>query len=355
MQNQQNSQARQNQQMRRASQKIQRSQKLNRQANKAVAKQYPVKETPFPVRMKGIPPGVLLGFNAKGTVDTPTQLRVVEAAFQNVHPSHVRSWTIRITGGTRSQTDFPATWSDAQIEAWITLQRKYGFSFVYVVNGNDTPESQANFIAKWIRLGAKFTFIEMMNEYYLQKFRTGDTSYEEVTRSVSPQQYVSEILPAYLPVLERLKLPFFVIMAPRRQVGGATNDLQVWNDTVARALSTTLAKWRLGVTVHLYQRNGQPFDYKQVGDLRMMLPKGTPIAVTEAGATGYETAEEAARATHDHLLAITHQLLPGDYLMEQILYKVNQDGFEGSLTPTGVSLKGKAVFELYTTPRLSGR
>jgi hypothetical protein len=290
--------------------------------------------------------GVNLGFNAKGTVDTEQQIALVDTAFASIASATVKSWTIRVTGGTRSQTDFPSDWSDAQIGGWIKLQQKYGFSFVYVVNGNDTPASQAAFISKWITMGAKFTFIEMMNEYYLSKYRTGDTSIKEVSRQVTAKQYVEEILPAFLPALRPLRLPFFVILAPTKP-GKSTE----WNDTVLKALKTQFASQRFGVTVHLYAPKGKALDYAQISRLRKQLPPRTAIAVTEAGVQDYEDVNEFAAASRAHLLAITAELKPGDYLLEQILYKGVETEFEGSIDPNGLTPKGKAVLDLYTAPR----
>jgi hypothetical protein len=298
----------------------------------------------------GVLRGVNLGFNAKGTVDTPEQIALVDATFATVDSAVVEAWTIRITGGTRSQTDYPSSWSDAQINGWIALQQKYGFRFVYVVNGNDTPASQAAFIQKWINAGADFAFIEMMNEYYLNKFRIGDTTFDEVTRRVTATDYVDEILPAFLPVLKPLGLPFFVILAPAKS--GAAVE---WNGTVINALNTRFAQERFGVTIHLYVPKGTSIDYQQIDQLRTVLPANTPIAVTEAGAQNYVDADEFAAASQAHLLAIAERLKPGDYLMEQILYKGIETGLEGSIDPNGITAKGRAVLDLYSAPRIDPR
>jgi hypothetical protein len=297
-----------------------------------------------------VPRGVNLGFNAKGTVDTDQQIKFVDATFSSVAPTIVKSWTIRITGGTRSQTDYPKDWSDKQIGDWIALQQKYGFKFVYVVNGNDAPANQAAFVSKWIGMGAKFVFIEMMNEYYLQKYRVGDTSFSEVSRQVTAKQYVEEILPAFLPAFEPFRLPLFVILAPAKS-GKSGENAAKWNDTVIQAMKTRFTKQRFGVTVHLYVQKGTALDYSQISRLRATLPARTPIAITEAGVQEYDTMSEFAAATKTHLRAISRQLKPGDYLLEQILYKGTEDGFEGSIDPNGLTPKGQAVLDLYAEPR----
>jgi hypothetical protein len=294
-----------------------------------------------------IPKGVNVGFNAKGTVDTATQLKVVDQTFAKFPREIVKNWTIRITGGTRSQSDYPRDWSDTTIKSWADLQKKYGFQYVYVVNGNDTPKSQYANILRWQKFGAKFAFIEMMNEYYLPKFKRGDTSVDEVTRAITPQSYVNEILPTFFKEIEKLRLPMFVILAPMKGETRQAEYYAEWNKTVVNSLKTKFASKKLGVTIHLYQRSGETFDYSQIGKIRQTLPANTPIAITEAGATDYKSDEEKAAATRKHFTSILKELKPGDYLLEQILYKGTTDGWEGSLIPSGMTEKGKAVFDLY--------
>jgi hypothetical protein len=294
-----------------------------------------------------IPKGVNVGFNAKGTVDTTTQLKVVDQTFAKFPRETVKNWTIRITGGTRSQSDYPRDWSDATVKNWADLQKKYGFQYVYVVNGNDTPKSQYANILRWQKFGAKFAFIEMMNEYYLPKFKRGDTSVDEVTRAITPQSYVNEILPAFFKEIEKLRLPMFVILAPMKGETRQAEYYAEWNKTVVSALKTKFASKKLGVTIHLYQRSGETFDYSQIGKIRQTLPANTPIAITEAGATDYKSDPEKATATRQHFTAILKELKAGDYLLEQILYKGTIEGWEGSLIPSGMTEKGKAVFDLY--------
>jgi hypothetical protein len=297
-----------------------------------------------------LPKGVIVGFNAKGTVDSEAQLAAVDKVFSTLDRNAVSKWVIRITGGTRSQSDFPSTWTDAQIDGWIAIQKKFGFRYVYVVNGNDSPESQLAFITKWRDRGAKFEFIEMMNEYYLARYRNGDTSFDEVTKVVTADSYVNEILPTYLPFIEKLGLPIYVILAPSRQEGSSAN-LKAWNDVVVKALSGPLASRKLGVTVHLYRKPNQTLDYTQISKLRSQLPKGTRIALTEVGVTDSPNESVHAAETKKHLLLLGAQLKPGDYLLEQILFKPEENSLEGSIGPSGLTLKGKAVIDLYTAPR----
>jgi hypothetical protein len=298
-----------------------------------------------------MPKGVIAGFNAKGTIDSETQIAAVDSVFATLPPATVSKWVIRITGGTRSQSDYPSSWSDAQLDGWIALQKKYGFRYAYVVNGNDTPENQSAFITKWRDRGAQFAFVEMMNEYYLARYRNGDTSFDEVTKVVTAESYVNEILPTYLPVIEKLGLPIFVILAPNKQEGSSAN-LAAWNDTVITALNGPLSNRRLGATIHVYKKPNQTLDYSQIAKVRARLPKGTTIALTEVGVTDAPTAQTQAIETRKHLVALSSQLKPGDYIFDQILYKDEKNGgFEGSISRSGVTIKGKAVIDLYIAPR----
>jgi hypothetical protein len=190
----------------------------------------------------------------------------------------------------------------------------------------------------------------MMNEYYLARYRTGDTSFDEVTKVVTAQSYANDVLPTFLPVIERLGLPIFVILAPSKQEGSSAN-LAAWNDTVIAALNGPLASKKLGVTVHLYKRPNQALDYSQISKLRSRLPKGTKIALTEVGVVEAGTAEVQAAETRKHLLALAAQLKPGEYLFDQILYKAEKNGFEGTIGADGITVKGKAVIDLYLLPR----
>lgn len=282
------------------------------------------------------------GFNARGSLDTPRQVSYADAMLERLAPETRSALTIRVTGGTRSQTDLPGDWSDEQIRAWTGLQAKHGFDLVYVVNGNDTPSSQRANIQRWLDAGGRFSFIEMMNEYYLPKFRRGDTSFPEVTRAVSAGDYVHDILPTFVPAVADLGLPVYLIFAPTGGADAAYRDR--WNETVAAALAGGFGGVRLGATVHLYAREGAAFDYDQLDRLRALLPAGTPIAVTEAGVLDRSVTTPAAlgAATVEHYRRIALHLRPGDLLLDQVLYGNTP---LATLRPGhgGVTPKGKAV------------
>ncbi|MBK8170383.1 MAG: hypothetical protein IPK60_08545 [Sandaracinaceae bacterium] len=288
---------------------------------------------------------VQLGFNAKGTLNTTEQVALADAMFTNEFTSTLLPRIhVRVNGGTRSQTEFPSDWSDAQISAWVALQNEHNISLVYVVNGNDTPESQAAFIQHWIDLGARFTFLELMNEYYKRGYRLGDTSVDGVMHMVTPAIYVDEILPAFVPVLERFDLPMFAICAPK-------NDefFAAWNTAMVEAFSTKEIMRGLNVTIHLYDYGEGVFDYNQISDLRSLLPAGTRIAITEAGNLdpAVTTYEAAAPLVVAHYEAILAHLLPGDFLFDQILYSDYHPDDVATLHPdfAGLTPKGEAVVQ----------
>ncbi|MCC6648094.1 MAG: hypothetical protein IT374_21310 [Polyangiaceae bacterium] len=254
---------------------------------------------------------------------------------------------VRVTGGTASQTFAPDDWSAEQVNGWVGLQKKHGIGFVFVVNGNDTPESQHEFLQRWVTAGARLSFLEMMNEYYLGKFRdpkkVGDPDFPEVTRVVTLQDYTDSILPTYMAALSGFGLPMFVIGAPK----GPESD--GWNTAIRDFLVKTRAaqpQLGLGVTVHLYDR-GAPFDYGQLDALRGLMPSGTPIAVTECGLLddSVKTPEESAARHLAHDTQVLAHLVPGDYLLDQVLY--SHTPLVTTLAPGGLTPKGAAVVGLF--------
>lgn len=297
------------------------------------------------------PGAVRYGFNAKGSLNTIEQTTYVAAMLSGLTPALRQQLHIRVSGGTLSQKEtFGSPWTDAMMDAWIQVQEDSGVGFVYVVNGNDSPANQLAFIQRWIARGAHFSFVEMMNEYYLPKFANYDAMTmhpDEATRQVTPVDYVEEILPAYLAVLGPLDLPFFVICAP-----AGNPRLDAWNEVVVGALEAHPG-WNAGVTLHLYDDGSGSFDYDQITRLRDSLPSGTRIAVTEAGLidesiTDYE---EAGRRTVAHYDEIASRLEPGDYLFDQILYSNYAADTTATLHPSagGITAKGRAVLDWLAT------
>lgn len=290
------------------------------------------------------------GFNAKGSKDVDDQTaRTNDLLDQITDPAVKHGLVIRVTGGTISQTTTGSDWTGAMIAKWADLRRKQGVRFVYVVNGNDSPANQAALIRRFLDAGATFDFIEMMNEYYLPKFARGDRSQSEVTRAITPELYVNEILPAYWRELDRFHLPYYLIFAPANALKGAQERGEHWNKVVARALNTTHRERDLHATVHLYARDGGAlgnYDYDQIDRLRRLIPAGRHLAVTEAGIIDdrLDVAQLAPLAVA-HYRNIVRHLRAGDYLLDQVLYNPAPRNNTATLNRDGLTPKGVAVLK----------
>jgi hypothetical protein len=288
---------------------------------------------------------VNIGFNAKGSLNTPEQVEYTAKMLKTMSAKNIARMHIRVNGGTVSQLVKPSDWPDDMLTRWVDLQKAYGFGFVYVVNGNDTPQSQLGEIQRWRSKGAKFTFLEMMNEYYLPKYEKGPTATDappEVTRVVTSDIYFNEIVPTYEAALNAARLPYFLIAAPVKNATGVA-----WNDSLKKYVQAHSDRG-YGVTVHLYDSGSGPYDYDQILALRGKLPAGTPIAVTESGITDPNIQDYAAMGarTKFHLKQLTARLAPRDHLFDPILYSDYKD-FSATLNPRegGITPKGVKVLE----------
>lgn len=311
-----------------------------------VACEPPAASTHGSVRSPG---AIHFGFNAKGLVDTSRQVAYAGSMLARYDAQELDGMVIRVLGGTISQKTAPSDWSDEDIRAWVELQRQTGVDFAFMINGNDGADSQRAFFDRWVSLGAHFTFIEMMNEYYLRKYLDGDTALPEVTAAVRPEDYVGTIVPTYVAAFRDLGLPFFLILAPTAEGAAAQARNDHWNDTVIAAL-TTHPEAGFGVTLHLYAR-GADFDYAQIDRIRARLPTGTPIAVTEAGilAPSVVMSDAFPQASYDHLSAVYAHLEAGDYLLDQVLYTDYASWQPADLHPAfdGLSPKGERVLAFF--------
>jgi hypothetical protein len=289
------------------------------------------------------------GFNAKANLKTKAQVSYVDAFLEEI-PSVVReNLTIRLPGGTLSQKVYSSDFSDADIESWVSLQKKYALRLIFVVNGNDSPENQRKFIERWISAGAQFDFIEMMNEYYLSKFFKGFTDKKEVSQKITPQLYVEEILPAFFKELDKLDLPYFVICAPEKK-GKPGERLAAWNTTMVSGLNGKFKDRKLGIVIHLYQKGvNSEFDYSQINRLRDRISYKPKVAITEMGVLDDEvTWLEIAAPTKQHYTQIFQQLGSGDYLFDQVLFNDYPKDNTATLHPktNGITPKGEKVVEL---------
>ena len=221
------------------------------------------------------------GFNAKGTLEVNEQTGFANVYFNQISKEIKNNLVIRVSGGTLAQTTYNNNWTDDNINKWVQLQQTQGLRFIFVVNGNDSPINQKNLIQRWINAGARFDFIEMMNEYYLVKYAIGDTNNEEVTEKVSPQKYVDTILPNFWNQLDVFNLPYYIILAPTA-TGNILSYYNAWNDTIINAIQNKYAYRKLNATLHCYVRGaGSSFDYNQISNLKSRLPAGSHLAITK--------------------------------------------------------------------------
>lgn len=283
------------------------------------------------------------GFNAKGTLDVDQQTLFANNYFSQISAGIKNNLAVRITGGTLSQNTFNNNWTNESIIKWVQLQQAHGLRFIFVVNGNDSPINQKNLIQRWINAGAKFDFIEMMNEYYLAKYALGDTSNEEVTEKVNPQKYVDTILPNFWNQLDAFNLPYYIILAPTSS-GNLQTYYNAWNDTIINTIQHKYASRKLNATLHCYQRGaGSAFDYDQISNLKTRLPANSHLAITEAGIIDSTlNYQQAAIATIAHYKKIIARLSKGDYLLDQVLYNATQNNNTAILSPlfNGITPKG---------------
>ncbi len=293
------------------------------------------------------------GFNAKGSVDADQQTAYVNKFFDQINNTDIKKdIVVRVTGGTISQTTSSTGWSDSMIKAWTDVQKRQGIHFIYVVNGNDSPVDQAGEIQRWLDAGAHFDMLEMMNEYYLPKYAKGDLSKPEVTSKVTAESYVNDILPKFWKELDRFNLPYYLIFAPSKPDQQKANDLLMhWNEVVADAINNKYANKQLNATLHLYLRGAgdiSGFDYDQIDRVRKQLPSGRHIAITEAGVIDPSLdTQQAGEISIQHYKNILKHLLPGDYLLDQVLYNPSKKSNTAALSPEaqGETLKGKAVLQ----------
>ena len=292
------------------------------------------------------------GFNAKGTLNADEQTNYTNDLLDQITQTDIKkNLPIRVTGGTLSQTTYKNDWTLEIIHKWVALQKKQGIRFIYVVNGNDEPANQAAIIKEWLSAGAHFDFIEMMNEYYLPKFARGDKSFKEVTEQVSPEKYVDTILPKFWKELDQFKLPYYLIFAPRRTDPKANEYLQHWNEVLSDAVIKKYPERNLNAVIHLYLKEETTvnrFDYDQIDAVRKQLPAGRYIAITEAGVINKELDYQAAAdLTINHYRQILKHLIPGDYLLDQVLYNASKNNNTALVSPefSGETPKGKAMIK----------
>jgi hypothetical protein len=183
--------------------------------------------------------------------------------------------------------------AQSDIDGMLGMQEERGVRVVYLVNVNDTVESQVAFIRRLIEdEGLDIAMLELGNELYLNKFAagvTGTTTPLGVTRVWTAEMYPDE-MPAWLEALDQFGLPMYLIGCSYGSEDDARNQRRLaWNLPVETLIAehTELID---GVTFHHYagpargpnpdEEETQPADFgylSHFGDL--------PIAITESGYT----------------------------------------------------------------------
>lgn len=227
------------------------------------------------------------GFNAKATLSTQEQYVYVNKMLNTLKEQDIKTekmW-IRLNGGTVSQKVMPHDWSDHMISKWAQLQELYGLKYMFVVNFNDTPQSQWAFYNRLKKGGIQFEGIELGNEQYLPKFAESKVDkYDEVTdrtKDMTPDKYI-QMCNEYIEAFKSEDIRFYVQFAPQKE---DKVDYTKWNKRMAQAVdSETFASANIGGSIHLYEREGYgSLDVKQISAIRSLMVKPIPFAVTESG------------------------------------------------------------------------
>lgn len=290
-------------------------------------------------------PKIEVGFNSKGNLNIDEQLAMTDSLLKGLNSALKAHMHMRVTAGTRSQRQLPDDWSDANVHGWCELQAEHGFGLVIVVNGNDSPESQAGFVRRWIRAGAQISFIELMNETYLVKYREGKTGRPGAEFKITYDDYVNTHVPAFTEALAAFDIPLYLVCAPEK--GGGKNNYNFrWNEAVSAYAGSVADSLHYGIVLHLYFDGGE-YNYGQINAVRQMFPKGTSVAITEAGLAGYTdyNYNEAGALTEAHFRKIAAELREGDFLFDHVLYTNYRNDRDATLHPhyKGISPKGEHV------------
>jgi len=293
-----------------------------------------------------------VGFNLKASLVIDEQIRYTDTLFSKFNKGVLEHMILRIPGGARSQKEYSEDWSDEMMKLWIGLQKKYGFSFMFVVNGNDSPANQLRVIRRWISNGAKIESLELMSEYYLPKFSQPKLEKPEVTKRVDVEMYTEEILPDYYPYLDSLNLPYYLIFAPAKKNRFGQPRHADWNEHMINYLMVQNQPQKFGATLHLYQKDvTKEYDYAQIDRLRNSLPENTPISITEMGVLDQSISiDRHVQASIQHMDSVVSHLRKDDSLMDQVLYhNYSKEDRMANLHPRdgGISPKGNALIEYF--------
>lgn len=281
--------------------------------------------------------------------------RPFNTAFQALEPWISGIGYLRVWGGSRGMATYPgleavpapvrstgrfSVVADREIEELLRLQERHGVSFIYLVNVNDSLESQRAFVARLLERGLDLVTLEMGNELYLEKYRLGRLSELGVARRITVEDYV-EILRTWVPVLREFGIPIYACAA---SYTGRATDLyrQHWNQVLRAAWDADPTLYD-GVTFHIYRGKSPEEDItsEEFSFLAEFAP--LPVAITESGyyfaAPSPERLEEAAA----FWTKVLWSLKPGDLFGVHVLFHppAHRDNRayalydESGLTPTG--------------------
>jgi hypothetical protein len=267
-----------------------------------------------------------IGFNAQGSVNVVEQTEYLASMLSQIREEGCNTskvW-IRLQGGTLSQKTYPSDWTDDMIHAWFVVQQTYGCHFIFVINMNDSAESQAAFYERMEYAGLQFSAIEIGNEQYLSKY-TGENGneFKEVTDRTSNMtvaEYV-KLSNEYIDLLNQKFLPFMIQFAPNIN---SYDKNRSWTAAMANAINTgCFHSNNLCGTLHLYESQKlSDLDVSQINAIRKMVNSAFQIAITEYGILDVKEIPEENYIRRDMDLTnrILPQLKPGDILLNQVLY-----------------------------------
>lgn len=271
---------------------------------------------------------------------------------------------IRIWGGSRGMATYPTLESvpaalrqqgsrfniirREEIDQLLRLQRESHIGFIYLLNINDSLESQRAFVQQLLDAGMKIAMLGLGNEIYLRKFTIGDIKGLGVSRRNTIEDYIG-IMRDWVPELRRrFRIPVYVCAAghgPGTQV--ADEERRRWNLSIKTELERdpTLTD---GVTFHRYggeERTGNTHE-ETISNEGFAFTKtfgDWPIAITDSGyQIPYPPPENLERAA-DFWTSFLGALKPGDVFGLHLMYNRSDDvsdssfGLYGSkgITPIG--------------------
>lgn len=298
-----------------------------------------------------------VGFNTKGNLDTVNQYKYVKKQFSRLKKEKADTGKIylRLQGGTISQKSYPKNWSSQQVSLWAKLQKQYKCKYIFVVNFNDTADSQLKFFQRFLRSGIKFSMIELGNEQYLPRYAGSYTGeYDEITKktaNMTANKYI-KLSNTYIKSFKKYKLPFYVQFAPESENNKSLYTK--WNTAIINSINDKkFVSGNIHGSIHLYEKNGaNSLNINQINTLRKLVKHKIHIAVTESGVTdrkGKLSVNDYVNQELNLEKRILTQLKQGDILLNQVLYTNYKTTGSAVLhkQSNGLTVKGNKIMELF--------